>query len=67
VLTARYICSIVNGASGEALLSPVGEVDLSAMGQSHSQNSCERPTKFSHMRLWLSWMPREMASARGVP
>ena len=36
-------------------------------GASQLQNARLRPTWFSHMRDWLSWMPSETLSPSGVP
>ena len=66
VFTAAKASSAEYCASGPGLDPPPDEIFL-ACGRSHAQNSRLRPTKFSHMRLWLSWMPSEMDCASGVP
>src|SRR5262245_19668506 len=40
---------------------------LTISGCAHFQKGLDRPTRFSHIRLWLSWIPSEIDSPSGCP
>ena len=43
----------------ELVVAQRGEQVLRARGSQRTQNGRLRPTKFSHSRLWDSWIPSE--------